>query len=116
MEKDCKKFLEIIKKDEALQKKLEEAAKNYKGEQTEEAVFEQVIAPIAREADVSFTLDDLKQSVQELDSDEMEQVAGGWGQGGCGILGAGVGGAASKEEGFGLCFLIGAGIMGIKRD
>lgn len=102
MKEDLQKFLDLVKTDEALQKKLEEAVSGYDGEQTEEAVFEAIIIPAAKEAGFSFTMDEYKQSVQELDLNEMAQVSGGGGYGacfaGCAIIGVGLGGAGGKDD------------------
>jgi len=114
MKEDFLKFMELVKTDESVRNKLEEAVKNYSGDQTEEAAFQAVVAPIAKEAGYDFTIEDIKASVKELDPDEMQQVAGGWGLGGfCGIIGGGLGGAASKKEGLGICIVVGAGFFGI---
>jgi len=122
MKEDLVKFLELVKTDEALQKKLEEAAKNYTGEQTNEAVFNTVIVPVAKEAGYDITLDDMTQFVHELNPDEMGQVAGGYGAGIggqiCFILGIGGGGNLSQDKdgsmSGGLCagFGLGSGISG----
>lgn len=110
MKQDFTQFMELVKSDEALQKKLQEAGSSYAGEQTEAAAFEQVIAPIAREAGYDFTLEDLKQSVQELNVDEMSQVAGGWGFGAGACKDAGLGiSIADSENGGAFCLVIGSG-------
>ena len=63
MKEDFNKFIELVKEDVSLQKELEEAA------------FNSIIAPIAKEKGFSFTLDDIKAAAQELSIDEMSQVA-----------------------------------------
>jgi len=106
MKDDFMKFMERVKTDENLQKKLEEAGKNYTGEQTEEAVFNSVVVPIAKKAGFSIDLDDTRQPVQELNLDEMEQVDGGF------ELGAGVGLYQCHGLGGGLGFGFGDGKAG----
>ncbi len=77
------KFEEQVMKNEELQKKLESAAKAYKGDQTDEkAVFEAVIIPIAREAGLEFSFeeaDEVRKMAEsgELELKEMQEVAGG---------------------------------------
>lgn len=122
MKEDLNKFLELVKTDEVLQKKLIEAGKNYTGEQTKEAVFNTVVVPAAKEAGYDITLDDMTQFVQELDHDEMALVSGGYGAGIggqiCFILGVGGGGNLSQNKdgsmSGGLCagFGLGSGISG----
>jgi len=99
MNQDVQKFFERLRTDEELQKKLETSAKNYTGEKTPEAVFENLVQPIAKEAGFSFTVDECREyetpQVKDLNPDEMDQVAGGIGGG------AGVGGASCDGFGWG---------------
>ncbi len=77
------KFEEKVMKDEELQKRLETAAKAYAGDRTDEkAVFDAVIAPIAREAGLEFSFeeaDEVRKMAEngELELNEMQEVAGG---------------------------------------
>lgn len=103
MKDDFQRFVECIKTDEALQKKLEEEAKNYDGEMTEEAVFEEILVPVAKGAGFSFTMDDAQRSLQELSLEEMDQVVGGGG------LGAGVCAFSCKKIGTGIGVGLGDG-------
>lgn len=108
--KDFQQFLKQLQTDEALQKKLEEAGKNYSGEQNEENVFNSVILPIAKEAGYDITLEDLKKGATELDPDEMAQVEGGGGFGAaaCLVFGIGIGMPISDGAGA-LCLILGGG-------
>lgn len=117
MADDFMKFLELVRQDETIRKKLEEAGKNYTGDQTEEKVFESIIAPIARDAGMTFTLDDMKQSVRELSPDEMEQVGGGAGKK-TSIGRRNDNGPAPNGSGFGggFCQVIGVGALGAITD
>jgi len=116
MKEDLKNFIELIKNDESIKIKLEEAGKNYEGEQTEEAAFNSIVVPIAKEAGYDISFDDMKQSIQEIDLDEMGQVSGGAKEEPAGGLGAilcvglGIGGGiAAGPGGGGGCLIIGGG-------
>lgn len=120
MKKDFEKLMELVKTDEGFQKKLEQTCVAYDGEKTEEAVFNNVLIPLAKEAGLSISFDDLKQCVQELNTDEMSQVAGGEGGPGLGIvgcssLGFGIGGVGKGNPDpdapgcFGGCIVVGYG-------
>lgn len=113
MKQNFQKFMELVNSDEAIQKKLEEAVKNYTGEQTEQAAFENIVVPVAAEAGLPFTMEDFKQSVHELTPDEMNQVAGGRSIGTCHGMGVGWGMPDISEENgteIGVdCFFIGIG-------
>lgn len=82
------KFEQLLQSDEALQAKLAKAADAYAGDKTDErAFFDAVVAPIAEEAGLPHTFDEvvaLKDS-HELDDAELDAVAGG--EGFCFILG-----------------------------
>ncbi len=77
------KFEEQVMKDEELQKKLEEAAKAYGGDKTDDkAVFEEVICPVAKEAGFEFTFEEAVEVRKEGQDEEiaiqdMKAVAGG---------------------------------------
>ena len=74
-----KKFVELMNTDEAFQAKLKEALAKYDGEKTEEAVFQNVLAPLASEYGITATIEEYKDYISdgELSTDELEQVAGG---------------------------------------
>jgi len=100
MKEDFKKFIELVQADESLQKKLEEGVKSYTGEESEEAAFNAIVVPIAKEAGFDISLDDMKESMVELNPEEMQQVAGGE-TGGLGALacyGIGVGYGVNKNS------------------
>ncbi|MCR4907466.1 MAG: Nif11-like leader peptide family natural product precursor [Lachnospiraceae bacterium] len=77
------KFEEKIMKDEEFQKRMEEAAKAYEGDQKDEkAVFEAVIVPVAKEAGLTFTFEELSEARKavsdgEIDLKDMKAVGGG---------------------------------------
>ena len=121
MNKDAERFMELLKTDKALQDKLAAAAESYAGDKTQEDVFQNVTLPVAEEAGFHFTFDELreyllqqKDSVQTLDLDEMDQVAGGLFSGGAGFsicankFGVGFGGTYG-EDGYNVCMFIGYG-------
>ncbi len=102
---------------------MDAAVKNYNGEQTPTAVFQNLILPLAQEEGFSFTEEDYQQYVsnmiQSIDLDEMSQVAGGGkhagemgigigATGGCDGLGWGVG-ATSGMGSDGICIIVGYG-------
>jgi len=120
MNEGFKKFEELMKTDTAFQEKLKAAMENYTGEQTEQAVFESVLVPLAKEYGISASFEEFKEYVvnisnegRELSIDEINQVAGGGKGGGlgktwCYVIGGGAGGGAGSESG-GACVFIGAG-------
>ena len=127
---DLRKYRDLLLTDEEFQKKFAAAAEAYKGEQTEQAVFENVMLPLGKEYGLSATYDEFKEYTAafaggtsgELSEDELAQVAGGkdgigLGTGKCMILGVGIGGGGAMSKspngwyfGTGLCLGIGAGI------
>ena len=120
MNKDLQKFRELLLTDEVFQKKLQAASEAYAGEQDEEAVFNNVLVPLAKEYDITATYDEFKAYMEslsgdgsEMSKDELQQVAGGGknsGQGtlSCYLIGVGVGGANADNRGGG-CAGIGLG-------
>jgi len=120
MNEGLKKFEELMKTDTAFQEKLKAAMESYTGEQTEEAIFESVLTPLAKEYGIFASFEEFKEYVsnisnedRELCEDEVNQVAGGGKGGGfgitaCAIIGIGAGGGAGSESG-GACAVIGAG-------
>ena len=119
MNEGLKKFEELMKTDAAFQEKLKAAMESYTGEQTEEAVFDAVLVPLAKEYGISASFEEYKEYAnhisgedRELNEDEVNQVAGGGKGGGfglsaCAIIGIGAGGAGSESGG--ACAVIGAG-------
>ena len=82
-QENVKKFMELLSKDEELQKKVKEATESYTGDKTnEKAVFEAVILPIAKEAGYEFSFEDAEELAKaaqddELSEDEVAAAAGG---------------------------------------
>ena len=78
------RFEEMTMKDELLQSKLLEASKAYAGDRTDEkALFEAVVAPLAREAGLPFTFEEAAEVKNEAVEGEvtlkdMKSVAGGF--------------------------------------
>ena len=99
-----------------LQEKLKAEANQYTGEQTQEAAFEILVMPVAKETGLHFTWEEyreyLEQRVQQLDLSEMDQVAAGssygFGAFGCAIVGLGAGGGGGDWTG-GACLAVGLG-------
>ena len=97
---------------------MKAAAEQYEGEQTPEGMFSKLIQPIAEEQGCQFTWDDfqeyVKQGSKELNVDEMDQVAGGYGKGkgygglGCSVVVLGLGAAGGNGTG-GACAFLGFG-------
>ena len=119
MNEGIKKFEELIKTDEQAQKKLNTALENYTGENTEEAVFNNVLLPVAEEYGITASFEDFKDYMaslnnEELSKDELVQVAGGKLEGvgvgytTCRVVGLG-GGINGTSEGGGACVVLGAG-------
>ena len=83
MTEGIKKFAELMNTDEAFQAKLNAAAQSYKGESTPEAVYNNVLSPIAKEYSISVSLEEFNEFIssqgndESLSFDELGQVAGG---------------------------------------
>jgi len=119
MNEGIRKFAELLNTDEAFREKLKAAAESYTGERTEEAVFSNVLAPVAAEYGISVPYEEYREFLsqaedQPLNDNEVLQVAGGkFDAGGIGAtvcvgIGAGLGGGAGKKSG-GACVVVGAG-------
>jgi len=119
MNKDIERFRELLFTDEGFQAKLKTAAEAYTGEQTEEAVFNDLLVPLASEYGITATFDDFKKYLdsikdQELSADEIAQVAGGgkdavgFGASGCLYVGVGWGGGGESGSAAG-CAVVGFG-------
>ena len=120
MNNSVKLFLGKIHSDEELYARVMEESKAYTGEKTDEAVWDSIMAPIAKETGYDITLEDYKAYVneikasEELSEDEMQAVAGGLSF--CFIVGFGsnpeTGNGCRKpmeEEGLGACAYVGVG-------
>ena len=123
MNEGIKKFEELLKTDEVFQKKLADAAQAYKGEMTQEAIFNNVLVPFASEYGITATFDELNDYLeglvnnQEMDENELKQVAGGknpsdaYGMGltFCAYAGVGIGGSGDGKGNVGACVGVGGG-------
>ena len=117
---NLEKCRELFLTDEKFQKKLKAAAEAYTGEQTEEAIFNSILVPLAAEYGITATFDEFKDYIAslnngaEMSKDELCRIAGGKVNGGgvginqCNYVGLGLGVVASSESG-GVCVLIGGG-------
>ena len=127
MENNVQKFVDLLQEDASLQEKIQDAIKNYSGEQTLEAAFQAVLQPIIEEKECSFTVEDLQEYIKEkaasieiMSKDELKQTAGGTGGLGataCYALGAGLGVHANQHpddptcvDEFGVCIVVGIGL------
>ena len=119
MNEGIKKFEELLRTDESFQTKLKAAVESYAGENTEEAVFNGVLLPVAKEYGISVSYEELHDYISNLahtgeimDKDELTQIVGGkgggLGGGYCKYVGVGAGGAGGDGGGFG-CVVIGFG-------
>ncbi len=101
-----KEFMELINKDEELQKKVKAAAEFYTGDKADEkAVFEAVLAPVAKDKGYDFTYEELAElakrvSDSELSEEELTMAAGG--NGCCMIFGLGYN-KGKGSDGAGYC-------------
>ena len=113
------KFRELLLTDEEFRAKLNAAMEAYEGDQTEEAIFNNVLVPLAAEYGISATFEEYKAFIdglreEKMSEDELEQVAGGAGKGaGAGLAaclgpGVGVGGGGGSGAGVG-CIVYGVG-------
>ena len=119
MTEGIKKFAELMNTDEAFKAKLSAAMQSYKGEMTPEAVYNNVLSPIAKEYGISVSLEEFNDYIssqangdEALSFDELEQVAGGkhggFGNTACAAIGVGAGGTGGDGAGS-VCALIGVG-------
>ena len=56
--------------DEAFRAKLNAATQSYKGEMTPEAVYNDVLSPLAKEYDISVSLEEFKEFISSQGNDE----------------------------------------------
>ena len=106
------KFEELLRGSEELQAKFRAAAETFQGDKADaRAVFEAVVAPLAAEAGLPFSYDEVKKAAGEveLDADEYDAVAGG----GCFFFGGNddSGACSNEEEGAGACSGLGVGFL-----
>ncbi len=117
-------FVEKVKSDPELQKKLQASFDGFSGEQTEKAIFNEILSPIASEVGFSLTFEEVKQESErmrsaagQLNEDELGDVVAGrdfndirFGAGSVDCQGAGVGlGVAVSQTGASGCLMIGGG-------
>ena len=124
MNNDIIKFQELLLNDQEFQGKLKEAVKDYKGEATEEAFFQEILVPFAEEYGISASYEEYREYIEKraneasreiLTDDELAQISGGTmgkgsGYGGlaCSVVGIGLGGGGGNGNG-GACYFVGAG-------
>lgn len=119
MNEGLKKFEELLKTDPEFQAKLKLLVENYKGESTEEAFFNEVLVPFAKEYGISASYEEYQEYIHgqmnvPLSEEEMKQVAGGNGTGkgyggiACSGIGLGLGGGGGSGTGGG-CYFLGGG-------
>ena len=93
---------------------MQEAAEVYTGNQTEEAIVNAVLVPLAAEYNITATFDEFKAYMEslnrddEMSKDELQQVASGK-TGGLGIEGCYVIGRGGGDGSGGVCLIIGVG-------
>ena len=120
MYEGIRKFVELANTDPAFLEKLKAAVVSYDGEQTEEAVFQNVLTPVAAEYGITATYDEYKSYMEkisskdtEMDADEIAQLAGGRTKGVgatvCFLAGVGIGGTEDDEDVRGYCVVAGFG-------
>ena len=113
------RFRDLLLTDEEFREKLKAAMEAYEGDQTEEAIFHNVLVPLAAEYGISATFEEYKAFIdglreEKMNEDELEQIAGGAGKGaGAGLAaclgpGVGVGGGGGSGAGVG-CIVYGVG-------
>ena len=113
---NVEKFEELLRSDEGLQAKLRAATEAYAGDTSDEqAFFDAVLAPIAAEAALPFTYDEVvaAKDDEELDDAELDAVASGTGY--CIFIGGSddVESGCNEIEGH-ACAYIGVGVPHIK--
>ena len=123
MSGNMEKLIQLLMTDEVLQQKVKAAAESYTGEQTPEAVFEAVIAPLAEEQGLPVTFEEYRALTEkvrtgEASEDELLQAAGGAdysringggvGMSSCTGMGFGIGLTAGAKGGA-LCIVLGGG-------
>lgn len=121
MNEGIRKFRELFLTDEEFQQKLKAAATAYTGEQTEEAIFNGMLVPLAEEYGISVSYDEYHAFLSgdlEMNNEELMQVAGGTKGAGATICFAiGIGAGLSEDDddngvGGSLCAAVGIGAGG----
>ena len=77
---NVERFERLLKESEGLQAKLAAATKAYDGAEKDEAMFEELLAPIAAGVGLPFTLDEAlahASTCRNLSDSELDAVAGG---------------------------------------
>jgi pantothenate synthetase len=117
-QENVKLFKEKLLESEELKAKLKAAGEAYTGDKADAAkIAETVIIPLAKEAGLPFTVEELKaeeeadQQAGALSDKELEAVAGGRLRqnkiGFCFVVGAGIGERCEALVGVGACFGVG---------
>lgn len=124
MENKVNDFITAVNTNEEIREKVTNAAKAYKGEQTDEQIWKDVFAPIAAEEGYDVSLEEFKafmdqtRNAGEISVDELEQIAGGINA--CVIIGVGdrpeatyeySRGSVNRPLGAGACAYVGIGFM-----
>jgi len=125
MNEGLTRFRKLFLTDETFQNELQAVAKDFAEGQSEEELFRDVISPLAARYGITATFDEFKAYLEslnedrELDSEEIEQIAGGGTKGvgfqACLVVGVGLGGMEEDGEGTdikGYCVGLGAGSTG----
>ena len=118
MNEGFQKFAELARTDSQFQQKLKAAIEAYSGEMTEEAVFNNVLVPLANEYGIFGTFEEFRAYTESLagqpmSKDELTQIAGGGKGTGVGAtlcvgIGMGIGATKSKDSS-GSCCVFGVG-------
>jgi pantothenate synthetase len=116
-QENVKLFKEKLLGSEELKAKLKAAEEAYTGDKADaEKIAEAIIIPLAKEAGLPFTVEELKAAKEAekqegaLSDKELESVAGGKSVdklGFCLFIGGGVGGSCAELIGAGFCFGVG---------
>ena len=121
---NVEKFEELLRSDEALQEKMRAATAAFEGDKADEAaVFDAVVAPLAAEASLPFTLAEARARALDgahIADDELDALAAGkrdrYGKAEAACLIVGVGltadACATAASGVGACAYFGVGIIG----
>ena len=115
---NAEKFEELLRSSEELQARLRAATEAYASDKADErAVFEAVIAPLAAELGLPFTLEEASEhaaSIRSLDDAELDSIAGG-DFSYCFIIGGNddpdAWACAHGDFGVGACSFIGIGVI-----
>ena len=83
MNTNISKLVEYLKENPAKKDQLMESLKNLPRDASEETVLNDILAPVAKEAGIELTMDDVKELVETsevtpLTEDQMDEVSGGF--------------------------------------